>query len=49
LIQQIQARLLAAQGRGGDTEVAHVTPGELGGIAAFQESAIVVGKNLFAG
>jgi len=29
LIQQIQARLLAAQGRGGDTEVAHVTPGEL--------------------
>jgi len=25
LIQQIQARLLAAQGRGGDTEVAHVT------------------------
>jgi len=29
LVQQLQARLLAAQGRGGDTEVAHVTPGEL--------------------
>ncbi len=29
LVQQMQARLLALHGRGGDTEVAHVTPGEV--------------------
>jgi hypothetical protein len=28
-IQRLQARVLALQGRGGDTEIAHVTPGEL--------------------
>ena len=29
LLQQIQSRVLALQGRGGDTEIAHVTPGEI--------------------
>lgn len=29
LLQQIQSRIIALQGRGGDTEVAHVTPGEI--------------------
>lgn len=29
LLAQFQASLLALQGRGGDTEVAHVTPGEI--------------------
>jgi hypothetical protein len=29
LVNALQARLLAMQGRGGDTEIAHVTPGEV--------------------
>lgn len=29
LLQQIQGRILALQGRNGDTEIAHVTPGEI--------------------
>lgn len=29
LVQAVQARILALQGRGGDTELAHVTPGEM--------------------
>lgn len=29
LVQAVQARMLALQGRGGDTELAHVTPGEM--------------------
>lgn len=29
LLQQIQSRILALQGRNGDTEIAHVTPGEI--------------------
>jgi hypothetical protein len=29
LVQHIEARLLALQGRGGDTELAHLTPGEV--------------------
>ncbi|MDX2143016.1 MAG: hypothetical protein SFV19_06655 [Rhodospirillaceae bacterium] len=29
LVSAIQAKLLALQGRGGDTEIAHVTPGEV--------------------
>ena len=29
LVQQLQARAMALQGRGGDTEVAHVTVGEI--------------------
>lgn len=29
LLQQIQSRVLALQGRGGDAEIAHVTPGEI--------------------
>gem|GEM_PF-3309963 len=29
IVNAIQARLLALQGRGGDTEIAHVTPGEV--------------------
>lgn len=29
LLQQIQSRVIALQGRNGDTEVAHVTPGEI--------------------
>jgi hypothetical protein len=29
VVNAIQARLLALQGRGGDTEIAHVTPGEV--------------------
>jgi hypothetical protein len=28
-LQELQAQVLALQGRGGDTEIAHVTPGEL--------------------
>ncbi|MDX2143008.1 MAG: hypothetical protein SFV19_06615 [Rhodospirillaceae bacterium] len=29
LVSALQAKLLALQGRGGDTEIAHVTPGEV--------------------
>jgi cellobiose-specific phosphotransferase system component IIA len=29
LVNAIQAQLLALQGRGGDTEIAHLTPGEV--------------------
>ncbi len=28
-LQELQAQVLALQGRGGDTEIAHVTPGEV--------------------
>ena len=34
LVQQLQARAMALQGRGGDTEVAHVTVGGRGGYPA---------------
>ena len=41
LLQQIQARVLALQGRNGDTEVAHVTPGEIVLPAALQTPAVL--------
>jgi penicillin-insensitive murein DD-endopeptidase len=41
LLQQIQSRILALQGRNGDTEVAHVTPGEIVLPKALQTPAVL--------
>jgi hypothetical protein len=41
VINAIQARLLALQGRGGDTEVAHLTPGEVVIPRALQTPAVM--------
>jgi hypothetical protein len=41
LLQQIQSRVLALQGRNGDTEVAHVTPGEIVLPEALQTPAVL--------
>lgn len=41
LLQQIQGRILALQGRNGDTEVAHVTPGEIVLPGALQTPAVL--------
>lgn len=41
LVNAIQVRLLAVQGRGGDTEIAHVTPGEMVIPRALQTPAVM--------
>jgi len=41
LLQQIQSRVLALQGRNGDTEIAHVTPGEIVLPKALQTPAVL--------
>jgi hypothetical protein len=41
LLQQVQGRLLALQGRSGDTEIAHVTPGEIVLPKALQTPAVL--------
>ncbi len=41
LVQQLQARAMALQGRGGDTEVAHVTVGEIVLPKALQTRAVI--------
>ncbi len=41
LLQQIQGRILALRGRNGDTEIAHVTPGEIVLPKALQTPAVL--------
>jgi len=41
LLQQAQGRILALQGRGGDTEIVHVTPGEIVLPKALQTPAVL--------
>ena len=41
LLQQVQARILALQGRSGDTEIVHVTPGEIVLPKALQTAAVL--------
>ena len=49
LVQQLQARAMALQGRGGDTEVAHVTVGEIVLPKALQTRAVIEALGRAAG
>ncbi len=49
LVQQLQARAMALQGRGGDTEVAHVTVGEIVLPRALQTRAVLEALGRAAG
>ncbi|MBX7200313.1 MAG: hypothetical protein K1X51_13175 [Rhodospirillaceae bacterium] len=49
LVQQLQARAMALQGRGGDTEVAHVTVGEIVLPRALQTRAVIEALGRAAG
>lgn len=49
LVQQLQARAMALQGRGGDTEVAHVSVGEIVLPSALQTRAVIEALSRAAG
>ncbi len=49
LVQQLQARAMALQGRGGDTEIAHVTVGEIVLPKALQTRAVIEALGQAAG